>query len=60
MVEVHPRPDEALSDAEQQIDFAAFAELVQAVRPIHEHVRPHRAEPLHGASIGSGGGLSKH
>ncbi len=33
MVEVHPRPDLALSDARQQLDFAAFASLLQAVQP---------------------------
>ena len=39
MVEVHPDPDSALSDAEQQLDLAAFAELAAALLPIHEQVR---------------------
>jgi 3-deoxy-7-phosphoheptulonate synthase len=43
MVEVHPRPDEALSDAEQQLDLGQFAEMMAALIPVHEHVRP-----LHG------------
>ena len=39
MVEVHPRPDEALSDAEQQLDFAAFRAMMDAIVGVHEHVR---------------------
>jgi 3-deoxy-7-phosphoheptulonate synthase len=35
MVEVHPRPDEALSDPEQQLDLAGFAELMAALVPVH-------------------------
>jgi 3-deoxy-7-phosphoheptulonate synthase len=39
MVEVHPNPDEALSDAEQQLDFEAFGRMMEAVTAVHEHVR---------------------
>jgi 3-deoxy-7-phosphoheptulonate synthase len=39
MVEVHPRPDEALSDAEQQLDFDGFAQMMDAILAVHEHVR---------------------
>ncbi|HEY2917256.1 MAG TPA: 3-deoxy-7-phosphoheptulonate synthase [Candidatus Limnocylindrales bacterium] len=39
MVEVHPDPDAALSDAEQQLDLAGFAALVAAMRPVHAVVR---------------------
>src|SRR3954451_13374321 len=39
MVEVHPHPESALSDAEQQLDLAAFAELAAALKPIHDLVR---------------------
>jgi 3-deoxy-7-phosphoheptulonate synthase len=39
MVEVHPNPDEALSDAEQQLDFAGFASMMEALTGVHEHVR---------------------
>jgi 3-deoxy-7-phosphoheptulonate synthase len=42
MVEVHPDPDSALSDPEQQLDLAGFAELAAALTPIHEHVRAYR------------------
>src|SRR6476469_5422626 len=39
MVEVHPNPDEALSDAEQQLDFAMFGDMMDAIRPVHAAVR---------------------
>jgi 3-deoxy-7-phosphoheptulonate synthase len=39
MVEVHPRPDEALSDAEQQLDFPAFERMMEAIVGVHAHVR---------------------
>ncbi|MHB8893453.1 MAG: 3-deoxy-7-phosphoheptulonate synthase [Candidatus Limnocylindrales bacterium] len=39
MVEVHPNPDEALSDAEQQLDFGGFDSMMQAVTAVHRHVR---------------------
>ena len=39
MVEVHPNPDEALSDAEQQLDIEGFRDLMAAIVPVHEHVR---------------------
>jgi 3-deoxy-7-phosphoheptulonate synthase len=33
LVEVHPNPAEALSDGQQQVDFASFRKLAQAIRP---------------------------
>jgi len=39
MVEVHPNPDDALSDAEQQLDFAMFRDMMDAIRPVHDAVR---------------------
>ena len=39
MVEVHPDPDSALSDPEQQLDLAQFAALMADLVPVHEHVR---------------------
>ena len=33
LVEVHPHPAEALSDGQQQIDFASFTELVKELQP---------------------------
>src|ERR1051325_1285661 len=39
MVEVHPNPDRALSDSEQQLDLDQFRDLMAAVVPVHEQVR---------------------
>jgi 3-deoxy-7-phosphoheptulonate synthase len=39
MVEVHPDPDSALSDAEQQLDLGQFSRLMAHLLPIHEQVR---------------------
>jgi 3-deoxy-7-phosphoheptulonate synthase len=50
MVEVHPSPDDALSDAEQQLDFAMFEAMMGAVTAVHEHVRD-----LHGDLVRTGG-----
>jgi 3-deoxy-7-phosphoheptulonate synthase len=61
MVEVHPDPDAALSDAEQQLDIEAFRDLMAAIVPVHEHVRGlHADRSVVGASVGDGGGLAKH
>ncbi len=63
MVEVHPNPEAALSDAEQQLDFAQFADMMAAIVPVHEHVRSLPQGPgLSAAALGIGGsgGLSKH
>jgi 3-deoxy-7-phosphoheptulonate synthase len=61
MVEVHPRPDEALSDAEQQLDLDGFRDLMEAIVPVHDHVRGLYSQPsAEGAAVGDGAGLSKH
>jgi 3-deoxy-7-phosphoheptulonate synthase len=62
MVEVHPTPEDALSDAEQQLNPAQFRDLMDALVPVHEHVRSLHGDPLvGGAALGIGtGGLSKH
>jgi 3-deoxy-7-phosphoheptulonate synthase len=36
IIEVHPEPDQALSDAAQTVDFAHFAAIAQGVREISE------------------------
>jgi len=63
MVEVHPDPDSALSDAEQQLNFAEFEALMRAVVPVHPPVRELRngssLSPGH-VDVPAGGGLSKH
>jgi 3-deoxy-D-arabino-heptulosonate 7-phosphate (DAHP) synthase len=38
-VEVHPRPAEAACDRDQQLDPAAFAALMPAVRALAAHLR---------------------
>jgi 3-deoxy-7-phosphoheptulonate synthase len=65
MVEVHPRPDEALSDAEQQLTLDQFRNLMAALTPVHEHVRSfHEAighDAVSGSSAGTGGSTpAKH
>ena len=56
MVEVHPDPKEALSDAEQQLTLEQFADLMAAISPVHAHVRSLRGDPLvAGAALGIGG-----
>jgi 3-deoxy-7-phosphoheptulonate synthase len=42
MVEVHPDPDSARSDPEQQLDLEGFAALMAALVPVHEVVRTTR------------------
>jgi len=64
MVEVHPNPDEALSDAEQQLTLPQFRDLMADLLPIHEHTRSLHGDPVVAGSElgigGSGAGLSKH
>jgi 3-deoxy-7-phosphoheptulonate synthase len=61
MVEVHPTPDEALSDAEQQLDLDQFRDLMAAIVPVHEQVRTLHGDPLPLGALGLGGaGLAKH
>lgn len=65
MVEVHPRPDEALSDAEQQLTLDQFRDMMAAVVAVHEHVRALHGDPLPGDTLGIGGnggngGLARH
>ena len=62
MVEVHPRPDEALSDAEQQLNIEQFRDMMEAIVPVHEHVRTLHGDLLSGAALGIGGdgGLGRH
>ena len=60
MVEVHPRPDEALSDGEQSITLDQFAALMAALRPIHEQVRDLHGDPVLSEAALRVGGTSKH
>jgi 3-deoxy-7-phosphoheptulonate synthase len=45
MVEVHPDPDAALSDGEQSLTFDLFDEMMSAIGPIHDVVRPFHGDP---------------
>jgi 3-deoxy-7-phosphoheptulonate synthase len=64
MVEVHPDPASALSDAEQQLDLDAFAALMRDLVPVHDQVRHIHAGAARGAAedaaSGNGDGLSRH
>ncbi len=65
MVEVHPDPDSALSDAEQQLTPDQFRAMMAELVPVHEHVRSMYASPIDvGAgstgTAGAGAGLAKH
>jgi 3-deoxy-7-phosphoheptulonate synthase len=65
MVEVHPRPDEALSDAEQQLTLEQFRDMMAALVQVHEHVRSLHGDPmLSGPALGIGnagnGELARH
>jgi 3-deoxy-7-phosphoheptulonate synthase len=62
MVEVHPHPDEALSDAEQQLTLDQFRDMMASLVLVHEHVRSLHGDPVvSAAALGIGaGGLSKH
>jgi 3-deoxy-7-phosphoheptulonate synthase len=56
MVEVHPRPEEALSDAEQQLNLDQFADMMAALVPVHAQVRALHGDPMvTGAALGIGG-----
>jgi 3-deoxy-7-phosphoheptulonate synthase len=55
MVEVHPRPDEALSDAEQQLTLEQFADMMTALVPVHEHVRSLHGDPAARPADGTAG-----
>lgn len=38
MIEVHPQPDQALSDGKQSLNFEHFAELMESLRPVAKAV----------------------
>jgi 3-deoxy-7-phosphoheptulonate synthase len=60
MVEVHPNPDEALSDGEQSLTFDQFRSLAEALNQIHEHVRTLIKDPFVTDGPVKVGGASKH
>ncbi len=63
MVEVHPRPDTALSDGDQSLTFDQFRVLASALRTIHDEFGDLQGDPVAGEAVvlpGAGGTLSKH
>ena len=50
MVEVHPDPDAALSDAEQQLNLDQFRDLMAAIGPVHAQVRALHGDPMRAAA----------
>jgi 3-deoxy-7-phosphoheptulonate synthase len=38
LIEVHPHPEDALSDGQQTLDTAQFSKLMQELKPIAEAV----------------------
>lgn len=50
MVEVHPRPEEALSDGEQSLTFDLYEQMMTAVVGVHAHVKD-----LHGDLVRNSG-----
>ena len=51
MVEVHPRPEEALSDGEQSLTLDMFTQMMRAIVAVHANVRD-----LHGDLVRTGDG----
>jgi 3-deoxy-7-phosphoheptulonate synthase len=61
MVEVHPDPDAALSDAEQQLTFDQFRAMMSQLVPVHDQVRGLRDVPIEAPiAVGAGDALGRH
>jgi 3-deoxy-7-phosphoheptulonate synthase len=60
MVEVHPNPDEALSDGEQSLTFDQFRSMAHALKHIHEEVRTLIKDPFVTDGPVNVGGPNKH
>jgi len=60
MVEVHPRPEEALSDGEQSLTFDGFHDLMAAIVPLHEQISRLPRDPLLSGAALAVGSASKH
>src|SRR3954464_15059580 len=55
MVEVHPHPEDALSDGEQSLTFEMYREMVDALVPVHQQVLSLHGDPvLAGSALGIG------
>jgi 3-deoxy-7-phosphoheptulonate synthase len=60
MVEVHPRPDEALSDGEQSITIPQFAQLMVSLRAVHAQVGDLHGDPVLPNAVLKVGGTGRH
>jgi 3-deoxy-7-phosphoheptulonate synthase len=60
MVEVHPHPEDALSDGEQSITIAQFAGLMGSLRAVHADVADLHRDPVLSTAALRLGGTSKH
>jgi 3-deoxy-7-phosphoheptulonate synthase len=61
MVEVHPNPDAALSDAEQQLNLDQFRAMMAQLVPLHAQLRGLHEVPVEAsAGVVSGAGLGRH
>ena len=60
MVEVHPRPEDALSDGEQSLTIAQFIDLSTALRGMHAHLAASPRESVGPATAGGPLGPSRH
>jgi 3-deoxy-7-phosphoheptulonate synthase len=60
MVEVHPNPDDAMSDGEQSLTFDQFASMAGALRHIHDEVQTLIKDPFVTDGPVKLGGVSKH
>jgi 3-deoxy-7-phosphoheptulonate synthase len=56
MVEVHPHPEDALSDGEQSLTFEGFVAMMDALVPVHEATRSLLGDPVAAAAaVGTSG-----
>jgi 3-deoxy-7-phosphoheptulonate synthase len=60
MVEVHPHPEDALSDGEQSLTFEGFVAMMDALVPVHEATRSLLGDPVAAAAAVGTGGPSRH
>lgn len=57
ILEVHPRPEEALSDGEQSLTLPQFRDIMEMVGPVHDAVASLHAEtPVSASALKVGGG----
>ncbi len=60
MVEVHPKPDEAMSDGEQSLSYEQFADMTDDLLRIHDELRTLVKDPYALTGLVKVDGTSKH